>query len=136
MVNLLKQQDLIYKDEAYEIIGATMAVHGELGPGFLEAVYQEALEIEFKLRDIPYKREKLLNIEYKGHTLTKYYNADFVCFNKIIVETKAQRELTSIDEAQTYNYLKATGYKLGLLINFGERSLKYKRIVTTNYKDF
>ena len=136
MVNLLKQQDLIYKDEAYEIIGAAMAVHRELGPGFLEAVYQEALEIEFKLRDIPYEREKLLNIDYKGHTLTKYYNADFVCYNKIIVETKAQRELTSIDEAQTYNYLKATGYKLGLLINFGERSLKYKRIVTTNYKDY
>ena len=136
MENLLKQQDLIYKEEAYDIIGAAMAVHRELGSGFLEAVYQEALEIEFKLRDIPYEREKRLNIEYKTQTLKKYYNADFVCYDKIIVETKSQRELTSIDEAQTYNYLKATGFKLGLLINFGERSLKYKRIVTTNYKDF
>jgi GxxExxY protein len=136
MVNLLKQQELLYKDEAYEIIGAAMAVHRELGPGFLEAVYQEALEIEFQLRDIPYDREKQLNIDYKGHTLSKHYNADFVCYDKIIVETKAQYELTNIDEAQVFNYLKATGHKLALLINFGEKSLKYKRIVTTKYKDF
>ena len=129
MVNLLKQQDLIYKEEAYEIIGAAMAVHSELGPGFLEAIYQEALEIEFNLRDIPYEREKQLNIEYKGHTLTRHYNADFVCYNKIVVETKAICELTSKDESQLLNYLKATGFKLGLLINFGEERLRYKRMV-------
>ena len=129
MVNLLKQQDLIYKEEAYEIIGAAMAVHRELGPGFLEAVYQEALEIEFQLRGIPYEREKLLNVEYKGHTLTKHYNADFICYNKIIVETKAICELTSKDESQLLNYLKATGFKLGILINFGEERLRYKRMV-------
>ena len=129
MVNLLKQQELIYKDEAYEIIGAAMAVHRELGPGFLEAVYQEALEIEFQLRDIPYERERQLNIDYKGHTLSKHYNADFVCYDKIIVETKAICELTSKDESQVLNYLKATGYKLGILINFGEERLRYKRMV-------
>jgi GxxExxY protein len=129
MVNLLKQQDLIYKDEAYEIIGAAMAVHRELGPGFLEAVYQEALEIEFQLRDIPYERERQLNIDYKGHTLSKHYNADFVCYNKIIVETKAICDLSTKDESQLLNYLKATGYKLGILINFGEERLRYKRMV-------
>ena len=129
MVNLLKQQELIYKDEAYEIIGAAMAVHRELGPGFLEAVYQEALEIEFQLRDIPYERERQLNIDYKGHTLSKHYNTDFVCYDKIIVETKAICELTSKDESQVLNYLKATGYKLGILINFGEERLRYKRMV-------
>ena len=129
MVNLLKQQELIYKDEAYEIIGAAMAVHRELGPGFLEAVYQEALEIEFQLRDIPYERERQLNIDYKGHTLSKHYNADFVCYDKIIVETKAICELTSKDESQVLNYLKATGYKLGILINFGEERLRHKRMV-------
>ncbi len=129
MVNLLSQQDLIYKEEAYEIIGAAMAVHRELGPGFLEAVYQEALEIEFQLKEIPYERERQLNIEYKTQTLKKHYNADFVCHDKIIVETKALCELSSKDESQVLNYLKATGFKLGILINFGEERLRYKRMV-------
>ena len=129
-MDLLKQ-DIIFKDEAYKIIGAAMEVHRELGPGFLEAVYQEALEIEFDIRNIPYAREKQLKINYKEHTLSKYYMADFVCYDKIIVELKAEKELTSIDEAQAFNYLKATQYKLALLINFGENSIRYKRIVKT-----
>lgn len=125
----LLEQHLVFKDEAYKIIGAAMAVHRELGCGFLEAVYQEALEIEFKQQIIPYLREEPLILNYKGTTLLKEYFADFICFNKIIVELKAVKELDPIHEAQVFNYLKATGFKLGLLINFGESSLVYKRIV-------
>lgn len=121
--------DLIYKNEAYKIIGAAMEVHNVLGSGFLEAVYHEALEIEFKKREIPYVRESQLKIIYKDITLKKTYYADFVCHGKIIVETKAIQQLTGIDESQVINYLKATGFELGLLINFGAESLEYKRLV-------
>ena len=120
---------MIHKNQAYKIIGAARAVHAELGPGFLEAVYQEALAIEFELREIPFRKEVLLPITYKGYSLENKYKADFICYDKIIVETKATKELTGMDEAQVINYLKATGYKLGMLINFGEESLNYKRIV-------
>jgi len=120
---------LIYEAETYKIIGAAIEVHRELGPGFLEAVYQEALELEFIDQYIPYKREEELTIYYKNKPLQKKYKADFICFNKIIVELKAEIQLTSIDEAQLLNYLKTTGYKVGLLLNFGEESLKYKRMV-------
>lgn len=125
----LLAQNLVYKEESYKIIGAAMAVHRELGPGFLESVYQEALELEFQDKKVPYQREVSLTITYKGKALLKEYVADFVCFNKIIVELKAVKELDPIHEAQVFNYLKATGFKLGLLINFGEASLVYKRIV-------
>ena len=121
--------DLIYKKESYLIIGACMEVHSELGPGFLEAVYQEALEIEFQKQNIPYEREKLLNIFYKGTKLKKHYSADFVCYDKIILETKAINELTGGHESQVLNYLKATKFKLGLLVNFGAESLEYKRLI-------
>jgi len=121
--------DLIYKEEAYKIIGAALEVHKELGCGFLEAVYQEALEIEFKHQSIPFLREQKLELSYKGQKLTKYYVADFICYDKIVVELKALTQLDNQNIAQTINYLKATGYKLGLLINFGETSLKYKRLV-------
>ena len=106
-----------------------MEVHKELGPGFLEAVYQEALEIEFQKQGIPYEREKLLTIYYKGIKLKKRYSADFVCYDKIIVELKALSELLSKDEAQVLNYLKTTKHKLGLLFNFGSKSLQHKRLV-------
>ncbi len=120
---------MIYKDEAYNIIGAAMKIHATLGCGFLEQVYQEALEIELKKQNIPFEREAPLSIEYDGITLNKQYLADFICYNKIIVELKAVKKLDNIHEAQVFNYLKATGFKLGLLINFGEASLEYKRIV-------
>ena len=120
--------DLIYEKETYKIIGAAMEVHSRLGSGFLEAVYQEALAIEFVKRSIPYIKEAKLEITYKERTLQKYYQADFICYDKIIVETKAQKELTGIDEAQVINYLKATGLKIGLLINFGAESLDHKRL--------
>lgn len=106
-----------------------MEVHRELGNGFLEAVYQEALSIEFLEKKIPFNKELPLTIKYKTNILEKLYVADFVVFDKIIVELKALSALDSIHESQVLNYLKATGYKLGLLINFGTNSLEYKRLV-------
>ena len=107
-----------------------MQVYNTLGAGFLEAVYQEALEIELSKRDIPFEREKELTITYDGIQLQQTYRADFVCYDKIIVELKAVSELDDAHRAQVHNYLKATGYKLGLLINFcNPDELKYERIV-------
>lgn len=116
--------DLIYSNESFVIRGAVMKVYNTLGCGFLEAVYQEALAIELEKRNIPFEREKELSIFYEGHLLQKKYFADFVCFDKIIVELKAVKELDDSHRSQIYNYLKATGFKLGLLINFGN----YKKV--------
>ena len=121
--------ELIYKEEVYRIIGACMEVHRELGCGFLEAVYKEAIELEFQSRKIPYQREAKLEIFYKEQLLKKYYEADFVCFGKIIIEIKALSGLLPEHESQLLNYLKATKLKVGLLINFGRQSLEYKRMV-------
>jgi GxxExxY protein len=109
-----------------------MAVHGELGPGFLEAVYQEALEIEFNRRGIPFIREKRLVITYAGKRLKTPYDADFLCFDSIIVELKAVTDVIPKHEAQTIHYLKATNCERGLLVNFGASSLDYKRYVFTH----
>lgn len=106
-----------------------MEVHKDLGAGFLESVYQEAFELELQKQDIPYEREKLLNVFYKGQKLTKRFSADFVCYNKIVVELKALGELRTDHEAQILNYLKTSGLKLGLLVNFGSKSLQYKRFI-------
>jgi GxxExxY protein len=111
-----------------------MEVHKILGAGFLEAVYQEALEKEFLLRNIPFEREKLLKICYKGQELSKHYAADFVCYDHIIVETKALSSLTNEYLSQIINYLKATKNEIGLLINFGQESLEYKRVIFENQK--
>ena len=121
--------NLVYKEESYKIIGACMEVYKTLGCGFLEAVYQEALAIELKRQGIPFQQEKELNIAYKGIELDKKYYADFVCYGKIILETKAVKEICDNYRAQIINYLKATKMKLGLLVNFGEPSLKYERFV-------
>lgn len=123
------ESKIIYKDESYKIINACMEVHKELGPGFLEPVYQEALGLEFDKQNIPFDKEKELTIKYKNVILSKKYYADFVCFNKIIIELKALSALTNDHKAQILNYLKATGLNLGILVNFGETSLKYKRLV-------
>lgn len=120
---------VIHSQESYDIIGACMEVHNYLGCGFLEAVYQEALAIEFNIRNIPFEQEKRLTIDYKGQTLKKEYVPDFVCYGKIIVELKALSILTSEHLAQVLNYLKVTDYKLGLLVNFGTTSLEHKRVV-------
>lgn len=111
----------------HRIIGAAMKVHAELGCGFLEAVYQEALEIAFRKFQIPFEAQKPLNIQFWGQTLKKSYVADFLCHGKIVVEIKAQKTLAPADEAQLLNYLKATGCKVGLLLNFGAPSLEVKR---------
>lgn len=121
--------ELIYKEEAFKIIGAAMEVHKNLGCGFLEAVYQEAFELELKSQSIPFKREQEIEIYYKDEKLSKKYRSDFTCFDKIIVELKALSELTTQHEAQVLNYLKASKFSVGLLINFGSKSLQYKRFV-------
>ena len=113
----------------YAIIGAAMEVHRELGPGFLEAVYQEALAIELSLRGIPFQREVELPIAYKGKTLQTAYRADFICYDEVVIELKSIKQLGVIEEAQLLNYLKATGYQVGLLINFGAASLETRRFV-------
>ncbi|MBN1436325.1 MAG: GxxExxY protein [Sedimentisphaerales bacterium] len=114
--------------QTYTIIGAAMAVHAELGHGFLEVVYQTALEKEFQNRQIPYEREKRLPVYYSGETIAEY-QADFLCFNEVIVELKALQNISSNEEAQVINYLKASGLHRGLLINFGAQSLQHKRLV-------
>lgn len=127
--------DLLYKDEVYTIIGAAMDVYNNLGPGFLEAVYQEAMEIETAARKIPALPEQKLYIDYKGKPLKKFYEADLICYDKIIVEIKALDKLTSRDEAQILNYLKATGMRVGVLINFGShQNLEWKRLVFSQTK--
>ena len=121
--------EVLFKKESYSIIGAAMEVHRTLGKGFLEIVYQESLGLEFKKRQIPFSREQILELFYKEDKLSKYFVADFICFDKIILELKSVSGLTSEHEAQVFNYLKATQMNLALLINFGANSLKYKRIV-------
>ena len=118
-----------YDQQTYAIIGAAMAAHRELGQGFLEAVYQVALELEFERQGIPYEREVELIIAYKGQILGVAYRADFICFGGIIVELKALDKLTVREVAQMINYLKATGMQRGLLLNFGAKSLECKRLV-------
>ena len=113
----------------YAIIGAAMEVHREKGCGFHEPVYQECLEIELALQGIPFEREKELPIYYKGRLLKKTYQVDFICSGEVLVELKALERLTSREEAQVINYLKASGLKVGLLLNFGAESLEYKRLV-------
>lgn len=125
----MKNEEFLFKEECYEIIGCAMEVHNELGHGFLEAVYQEALELEFIEKEIPYTREKVLDIYFKGKLLKKKYTADFFCFNNIVVETKPTKDLCDSDLSQVLNYLKATNKKIGLLINFGTSRLQYKRVI-------
>jgi GxxExxY protein len=121
--------DILYKDESYKIIGSCMKVHAELGAGFLESVYQEALEKQFIKDNVPYKREQKLRIQFDSELLDKYFKSDFVCYDKIIVELKSTSMIYKKDEEQLVNYLKATNIKLGILVCFGSKSLTYKRIV-------
>jgi GxxExxY protein len=113
--------------QTYVIIGSAMEVHSVLGCGFIEPVYRKPLEFEFAERGIPFQREVSFPIRYKGKPTGLHYRADFVCFGEIIVEIKAQRTLTPIDEAQTINYMKASDMKRALLLNFGATSLQYRR---------
>lgn len=123
-------EELLFKDEVFQIIGAAIEVHKELGHGFLEPVYQESLEIECGLRGIPFESQKRLELAYKGIVLKKEYVPDLICFDQIVVEIKALDRLTSLETAQILNYLKATGLRLGLLINFGSVGrLEWKRFI-------
>ncbi len=122
--------DIIYKEESYRIMGACFEVYRDKGSGFVEPVYQECLEMEFGLQQIPFQPQVPLQLAYKGRPLKQRYIPDFMCFGKIIVELKAVSQLTDEHRAQVHNYLKATGHRLGLLVNFCHYpKLEYERIV-------
>jgi GxxExxY protein len=121
---------LIFEDESYAILGACFDVYNELGCGFLEPIYQECLALELTDRLIPFRAQATLELLYKGRPLEQRYKVDFICFEKIVVELKAVKQLADEHRAQVHNYLKATSCKLGLLINFGRHpKLEYERIV-------
>lgn len=122
--------EIIYKEESYRIIGACFEVYKEMGCGFVEPVYQECLEIELGLQSLPFKPQNELTLAYKGRRLHGKYIPDFILYDKIVLEIKAVKELADEHRAQVHNYLKATGYRLGLLVNFGHYpKLEYERIV-------
>ena len=122
--------ELILKDEVYAIVGAAIEVYNQLGSGFLESVYQEALEVEFTARGIPFRSQIPIRVRYKGRELRRPFIADFVCYGSVIVELKAIRQTTDVDEAQVLNYLRATDFRLGLLINFGDPGrLDWTRVI-------
>jgi len=122
-------EDIIYKDESYFVIGICMDIHNELGKGFRESVYGDALEHELKQNGVPYQRERKFDVLYKGKKLKHHYYADFVIDDKIILELKAIQVLISSYIKQTLNYLAVSKLKLGILVNFGEDSLSYKRVI-------
>jgi GxxExxY protein len=122
--------ELLLKEEVFKIVGAAIEVHRELGSGFLEPVYQEALAIELATCLVPFEAQKAIQILYKGRKLKKEYVPDFVCYQQIILELKALTQLSGVEEAQALNYLKATGFRVALLLNFGSHGkLEWKRLV-------
>lgn len=125
----MTEEQYLLKEECYQVIGCAMKVHNELGCGFLEPVYQEALAYELNKQTIPFVREKVLDIYYDGVLLNKKYVADFLCYESLIVELKAADAIAPEHLAQVLNYLKATKLRVGLLINFGTTKLQYKRVI-------
>ena len=125
----MNTDDFPLKEECYRVIGCAMTVHTELGCGFLEPVYQEALSLELSEKGISFVKEHRLDVNYKGRLLNKKYIADFICFDQLILEIKAMEALVPEHTARVLNYLKATGLKVGLLLNFGTTKLQYKRII-------
>ena len=126
--NTNKEREILFKKESYRIIGACFEVYNDKGNGFLEAVYQECLKMEFGKQKITFIEKPKLESEYKGQKLSQSYEPDFFCFNKIIFELKAVKSLSNEHRAQVFNYLKATELKIGLLINFGSEGLENKRL--------
>jgi len=122
-------QEILYKDESYQIIGFCMEVHKALGPGFLEVLYKDALEYEFSKSNIPFDRERKYEVRYKEIVLPHYFYADFIVFDQIILEVKCATSINDEHIAQCINYLKASSKRLAILVNFGTKSLTYKRIV-------
>ena len=118
-----------FQEESFNIIGAAMAVHRYFGPGFTEKVYQDALEIEFQKRNIPYQREVKLHAVYQGVALKTEYIPDFICYDSIVVELKAVKEIEDVFRAQTINYVRVSGKRVGLLLNFGQPSLEKERFI-------
>ena len=129
-----KTEKMVLKQETYDIIGACMEVHKTLGRSFSEKVYQDALEVELKLRDIPYEREKQILVNYKGVTLKHDFFADFICYDKVIVELKAVSELDNENREQVINYLHAANKQVGLLVNFRTASLTHERFVNFDFE--
>ena len=122
--------EILYKEESYRIMGACFEVYREMGCGFVEPVYQECTEKEFRNQAIPFVSQSELHLQYKGETLSQKYKPDFICFDSMIVEIKAVKALTDEHRAQVHNYLKATGLRLGILVNFGHfPKLEYERII-------
>ena len=128
-------EEFLFKDEGYKIIGCFYAVYNTLGAGFLESVYQEALAKEFDKNNIPSVREQKVEIYYNEEKLKKHFKADFICYNGIIVETKAQKFIVKTDIDQVINYLSATKIKVAYLVNFGAHQLYYKRLINTDKKN-
>jgi GxxExxY protein len=126
MINLTESDP-----RTYAIIGAAMEVHRQLGCGFLEPVYQEALEMEFIERSIPYNAQNKFLISYKGKVLKTHYKPEFICFESVVIELKALSKLSSVEESHLINYLKVTSHEIGLLLNFGGRSLEKRRFILT-----
>ena len=125
--------DLLFRDEVYRLIGACLAVHKDRGNGFAEPVYQDALEVELELSDIPFDPQRNYQILYRGRVLKHTYTPDLLCFDKIIIELKAAKCLTDEHRAQLLNYLKVTGHQLGLLVNFGSHPrLEWERLILTH----
>jgi GxxExxY protein len=124
----MAEADLVHSELTRQIIGAAMEVHSNLGPGFLESVYESAMAIEMNLRNVPYERQKAIPVMYKGEK-AREFTCDLLVDGKVLVELKAIQLITAVEEAQVLNYLRATGLRVGLLLNFGQRSLKYKRLV-------
>ena len=125
--------DLLFRDECYQLVGACLAVHKDKGNGFVEPVYQDALEIELELAGIPFDSQRNYPVSYRGRVLKHTYTPDLLCFEKIIVELKAAKALTDEHRAQVLNYLKVTGLQLGLLVNFGSHPrLEWERIVRSH----
>ena len=127
----MAESDLLHHELTRKIIGAAMEVHRVLGAGFVESVYEESLAIEFGLRKIPYERQRPISVLYKGR-LAKQFICDFIVYGKIIVELKAIKEISDIEQAQVLNYLKSSDLNLGLLLNFGSSSLEIKRLIDSN----
>ncbi len=129
-------EDILYKDESFAIIGACLEVYNVMGSGFLENVYQKCLERELELRNIPYDAQKRVALSYKGFPIAQDYIPDFICYDKIIVEIKAEKGLVDANRAQMLNYLNATGFKLGWLVNFGHHKfLERERIILSGNPD-
>lgn len=127
----MDDEKILYKEESYRIIGSCMAVHRSLGPGFAESLYQEALTKQFKKDGVPYKKEVKIEVYFEGEKLKKYFRADYICYDKIVLELKAHPFIHQNNISQVRSYINSADLKLGIVVNFGEKSLTYKRVINS-----